>query len=1015
MIHQKKFLLTTICLFIICSLILTSVLFLFGSNSNNQLKLNQTTINTLSSNSEVLNSNYSGGTGSKQDPYKISSLQDMVTLSNMVNNEGYSYSNQYFIMTNNIDFSSLTENSWWVPIGVEHYIGVPNETSARAFSGYFDGNGYTVSNLTLYHTFAYNGLFGFIKNATIKNLQIRNVQANFTVDNETYIGAVAGYTKNQCTIENVYVSGINFQVKSDSSAYNVYIGGLIGSFNSTGTYCKSCGVDNITKPTTISNNILFGSLVGGYNSLSDNYIYFEYCYAFGYQFVADAHSSLIEFRYSYYKEQENQSIWYYYLRYHSSPQEVYMLSTFESGFINDSGNISADKWILQGDNYVLKGVGNKSFSNGNVLNATIIYPNGQQVFSLGENPIITINANTDYKLTNVKVYQPVYDNNYNPQGNDFGYFEKNLDTTSYSFQVNDIFTDKARQGHFLIDVNTITTTITTTLEEYIYDITATDVQAKRISTQEIRLTPGQTISKDIVVNSQVPQNYNSQYITEIGLPYYEISGDNTSTEIINTPSFVLTESQALKLKNGATLNVNYTNAYPVNINKNGTTLQYYMASTNSVLYDKSPSQLTFTRVLLTSQSPLIAVNSNTDIKFLGYSVDAPSKPVDYYGRLDNNNDFIGWQPECEMLITAIMENLNETTFDCTISELKVASFDKWNFETIPTLNPVWGGNTVKLLTSVYTFVNNQFNLTPYYNITMNGQVSSNGTFSLEKNSSVNLELQPVINSGAAPLSGYRNIEWFVAEMNENSLDEFQQNGFGVLTEISNLKQTFSGIQKQSSVIAVLQPKTDILLTNIIVNGINENEMPTILFNGQTYENNSQVQIKCIYGNKYSVILENLPKGWIIENVTISNGSQANIDSENNSFTFILSSNDSFDISINMSKGILYNFWIYVLIASAVLLIIICLLIVILRKTNKDENFYIVNQEQIKSYSNYSTDENNQLKEFSNEETQKENETFFNEEKSQNNKKTKKNKKNKNKSSKGEIYEFSYDEDYDSKH
>ena len=130
---------------------------------------------------------------------------------------------------------------------------------------------------------------------------------------------------------------------------------------------------------------------------------------------------------------------------------------------------------------------------------------------------------------------------------------------------------------------------------------------------------------------------------------------------------------------------------------------------------------------------------------------------------------------------------------------------------------------------------------------------------------------------------------------------------------------------------------------------------------------------------------------------------------------ILSSNDSFDISINMSKGILYNFWIYVLIASAVLLIIICLLIVILRKTNKDENFYIVNQEQIKSYSNYSTDENNQLKEFSNEETQKENETFFNEEESQNNKKTKKNKKNKNKSSKGEIYEFSYDEDYDSKH
>ena len=69
-----------------------------------------------------------------------------------------------YILMNNIDLSSYDN---WNPIG----------TSETPFTGELDGNGYAVENMTITaeQQEALNaGLFGYIKNAIVKNLTIDN-------------------------------------------------------------------------------------------------------------------------------------------------------------------------------------------------------------------------------------------------------------------------------------------------------------------------------------------------------------------------------------------------------------------------------------------------------------------------------------------------------------------------------------------------------------------------------------------------------------------------------------------------------------------------------------------------------------------------------------------------------------------------------------------------------------------------------------------------------------------------
>ena len=118
------------------------------------------------------------GNGTATSPYLIKSAGDLGYVS--FNFEA----GAYYSLQNDIDLTGRT----WQPIG----------TTDSAFSGVFDGNGYTIYGMTcsLQEQFSYHGLFGVTENAVIKNLNIRNVQyINQGSEGTGYVGTMVAYAK----------------------------------------------------------------------------------------------------------------------------------------------------------------------------------------------------------------------------------------------------------------------------------------------------------------------------------------------------------------------------------------------------------------------------------------------------------------------------------------------------------------------------------------------------------------------------------------------------------------------------------------------------------------------------------------------------------------------------------------------------------------------------------------------------------------------------------------------------
>lgn len=98
-------------------------------------------------------------------------------------------------------------------------------SESKAFMGTLDGQGHTIKNFKL-GTGTYTGLFGYLKGATIKNLVIENVTADYSSKSTSNIGALAGYAINS-EIENVTINNVTFTISASSSAEH-FTGGVVG-------------------------------------------------------------------------------------------------------------------------------------------------------------------------------------------------------------------------------------------------------------------------------------------------------------------------------------------------------------------------------------------------------------------------------------------------------------------------------------------------------------------------------------------------------------------------------------------------------------------------------------------------------------------------------------------------------------------------------------------------------------------------------------------------------------------
>ena len=104
----------------------------------------------------------------------------------------------------------ITLTSDWTPI-------------SSTFAGTFDGNNKCISGLKIRNTDGNNaGLFAQIS-GTVKDLELRNVDIEVSVNQSKYVGAVAGYSTG--TIENCVVSGT---VTGKGQGLGFSVGGVVG-------------------------------------------------------------------------------------------------------------------------------------------------------------------------------------------------------------------------------------------------------------------------------------------------------------------------------------------------------------------------------------------------------------------------------------------------------------------------------------------------------------------------------------------------------------------------------------------------------------------------------------------------------------------------------------------------------------------------------------------------------------------------------------------------------------------
>ena len=189
---------------------------------------------------------FAGGTGTAEDPYLISTADQLLALSATVNDgSAQGYPGQFFSLTADIDLAGVD----WQPIGHMDLEDMSNYSCM--FFGTFDGQGHTISNVTFSSDYPVCGVGVIGMNlGEVKNLTVKNVQIHCTDTYSMAIGGVVGY--NMGIVHDITLTGTN-----DISGVNA-TGGICGG--STGTVWN-CAVDGTTIHVLGDNDFSDGRII----------------------------------------------------------------------------------------------------------------------------------------------------------------------------------------------------------------------------------------------------------------------------------------------------------------------------------------------------------------------------------------------------------------------------------------------------------------------------------------------------------------------------------------------------------------------------------------------------------------------------------------------------------------------------------------------------------------------------------------------------------------------------------
>lgn len=206
----------------------------------------------------------SNGDGSPENPYEIASRTDLEAINTSLSS-CYTMTADIFLGYDVYYIDALIAT----PYGSSTY-----DFPGTPFSGIFDGNGHIISNLNVYSSYTYNGLFGYIDhNGVVKNLGIKNS----CIDSSAFAcGSLCG--GNAGNISNCYImestvagfygsSGVGglCGINREGNISNCYFSGAVTGTSYSDALGGLCGVN---MQGTISDCYSTGAVTGEYSPTS---------------------------------------------------------------------------------------------------------------------------------------------------------------------------------------------------------------------------------------------------------------------------------------------------------------------------------------------------------------------------------------------------------------------------------------------------------------------------------------------------------------------------------------------------------------------------------------------------------------------------------------------------------------------------------------------------------------------------------------------------------------------------
>ena len=201
---------------------------------------------------------FSGGSGTAEDPYLISTGAQLAYLAREINtvpsNKLY---NKHYSLTCSISLGDLE----WDPIGC-YLTDRMHFGYSKIFEGTFNGNGHSVTNFKITtprcEYYEYFGLFGRVHSGSILNLSVKNFKIDIQNAGDIHVGGLFAYAE-KSSVTNCYALG-EVSIESDESFDNsvgMFAGCLV---ESTVENCRAKG--SVISENSTATDGKVGGLIG---------------------------------------------------------------------------------------------------------------------------------------------------------------------------------------------------------------------------------------------------------------------------------------------------------------------------------------------------------------------------------------------------------------------------------------------------------------------------------------------------------------------------------------------------------------------------------------------------------------------------------------------------------------------------------------------------------------------------------------------------------------------------------